>query len=204
MSAAAGWRSDRHRARLAVVDDPTWLIAPLFVRDAHGLRQGEGSLPGPLTPAVGHVIDGSTILDTPVTAALTGAWDRWWARALAHEPWRTPPSTTAHTADPPLLRAVWGSLAAPWAKWRATAEAVRNPDVDEGSVDMSVEAEAATRFVTARDRRPAARTIFVLVLPVGGHYLHCPAPRRILVSVALRRDPVAYRQALDEELARHW
>lgn len=199
------WRSTAHRARIALVADPVHLIAPLYLRDVLDLHPADAHLPGPLLPPVGEALERP---DAIMAATLAGHWSRWWARALGHRPWRPPPTAAEQTVDIPMLRAVWNRASGPFAEWRAQDSDSRDPRPAVGTLPASAADEvddgAAERFAATRSRRPVARTVAVLVLPVAGGYLHSPAPRLILVAAELRADARAYRIALDAALHHHW
>lgn len=183
------------RAALSVSLDPVWLLAPLFTRDAAGLRPDDAG-PGAVSPAVPRI---------PVTdmdlAACASDWPTWWSAALSYRPGTPAPRPEDLIGDSPALQRLWAALARPWADW-VGARPPRRPDSDARA--KAVERAVLTGFADDNGREPGRWTVRILEIPVTGSYLHSPEDRRIVVSAALRADPGRYRDALTAELPRHF
>ena len=185
------------RAALALSVDPVWLLAPLYARDAAGLRPpaDRGTLPGPIDPAIQPI---------PVTAdhaAAAAEWPGWWAAALAYRPGTPAPRQPDLIAGSAALQRLWAEVAPAFDRWLA-GRPIHEPGRDAPA--RSVERAALTGFAASTGREPGRWTVRILEIPVTGGYLHSPEPRRIVVSAALRADPDRYATALAAELPRHF
>lgn len=195
-----GFRNSRwDRAALAVTVNPSWLLAPLFARDAGGLAPSAG--PGAPEPgALDPVVDALPVPPDAafVAASATSDWPAWWDAALAYRPGTPAPRPEELIAGSPDLRALWAALGPVFARWAAALPA---PLSQEGP--RRVERDALSGFAARNGRDPGRWAVRILQIPVSGRYLYAPDQRRIVVSAALRYDAEAYPDALAAELPRH-
>jgi hypothetical protein len=210
LAAGSGWRpgpsvegfrnSRWDRAALPVTVNPTWLLAPLFARDAGGLTPVAtvgGTLPGPIDPAV-------ELVPLPHDVDESGAarsWPSWWAAALAYRPGTPAPLPADLIAGSPDLMSMWTALEQAFQAWMAGMP-TPVPATQEGP--RRVERDALSGFAARNGRDPGRWAVRILQIPVAGRYLYSADDRRIVVSAALRNDPDAYPHALAAELPRHF
>ena len=180
---------------IGVVTDPSWLLAPLYARDAAGLRPA-GGLPGPLVPAAAP-----ESLDPDLVAAATADWPAWWAAACEFRPGPPAPRTLDLVHFSPALTELWKPVERSYDKWRRGRRGDPAPAHDDARV---VEHALLDGFSAAHDRTPAPRTLRILQIPVRGSYLETPAPGMLIVSAELRQDDDAWTAALGPLLAQHF
>ncbi len=188
-------------AAASVTIDPAWLLAPLYARDAAGLEPTGTDMPGRLDPPPGRpAAPPPAHPSPPLLAAATADWPAWWSRALAVSPGEAVPDPEALIAGSEPLRLLWAGLREGFAGYLA---AIGAAGADHQRAAMAAERAAVAGWRTAADRAPGPWTVWILQIPVIGHYLHPAGPRRIVVSAALRSDAERYPPALAAELIHH-
>ncbi len=180
---------------IGVVTDPSWLLAPLYARDAAGLRPA-GGLPGPLVPPAAP-----EVLDAALVAAATSDWPAWWAAACEFRPGPPAPRTLDLVHFSPALTELWKPVERSYDKWRRTRPGAPAPAHDDARV---VEHRLLDGFAEVHARTPAPRTLRVLQIPVSGFYLETPTPGVLIVSAELRQDDDAWAAALGPLLPQHF
>lgn len=202
-ASAADFRNSRwDRPALALIADPSWLLAPLYARDVAGLAVDapgatDAPVPGPLDPPVGTGAAGADV----DAAAAAADWPAWWTAALAFRPGTPAPRVADLIGGSAALQALWTESASGFATWTSTRPA---PPADAEAAARRIERDALAGFAARNGRDPGRWTVRILQIPVAGHYLYSPEDRRIVVSAALRHDAEAYADALAAELPRHF
>ena len=180
-------------------DQPQHLVIGLFIRDVAGVFSRNSWLP-PASPAVPRAGD----LAPDVAAQ---QWDGWWDQAVleeyqmdsAHWPpdlstWWTPPAFESLHAAPELREIVAAHFldALRWSNGRHQEHVA--------TMHSSVGALLETKLVSTMERSLArtARPFHLRIteIPVLGQRLWQLRPDHVLVSSALLRDTVQYRQQL--------
>jgi hypothetical protein len=198
-----GFRNSRwDRAALPVTVDPSWLLAPLYVREVAGLQPappgpGAAPFPGPLDPRPAP----APLADGVDSAAASSGWPGWWAAALDYRPGTPAPLVSDLIGECPALQAMWATVESGFTDWLA-ARAPSDPVVEQQA--RRIERDALAGFAASQGRDPGRWTVRMLQIPVGGHYLYAPDERRIVVSASLRHDAGAYPMALAAELPHHF
>ena len=193
------WRDTRFDAAGVAVDlDPSWLMAPLFVRDFLRLRPG-GPGPGPLAdqPPPERIDDQFLMQTVRVdrTVLLTAAaadWPAWWSEALDFRPGGPAPRQSDLLGFSPALSDLWAQVESWFDRWTSKRRVV---DSAPGT-----EAQRLADLADRAGRSPVPRSIRVLVAPVVGEMFLQPEDDRLVVSSALRARPDRYFELLDPVL----
>ena len=177
---------------VGVVADPSWLLAPLYARDAAGLRPAGGQ-PGPLDPAAETVA-----FEDDLVGAATADWPGWWSAACEFRPGPPAPRTLDLVHFSSALTEVWKPVERSFDRWRRARHSRRPDEARE------VEHRLLDGFEQANGRSPAPRTLRILQIPVAGSFLDSPAPGMLIVSAELRQSPDAWAAALAPLLPQHF
>lgn len=181
---------------IGAVVDPSWLLAPLFARDAAGLDVGATELPGNLLPSAEPAS-----VDPEVLAQAAADWPAWWTGACEFRPGPPAPRTLDLVHFSPALTALWTPVERAFDRWRRT-----RPAPPSAANDKPREAEhlLLNDFQRKHGRPPVACTLRILEIPVEGSYLHSPARGMLIVSAILRHDPDRYPDLLEPLLPEHF
>lgn len=171
------------------IDAPQALMVGLYVRDAAGLRPPADVDVPPLVPGV--EVRASLVPFASMAASVQ--WARWWNGELLQAGGghgRAFCAPDPEFGDGPELCALTHECAADAARWSSDRkrEHARAPRGIEGDLVRAVEQELG------RKARPFE--LLVTELPVTGAAGWRLSPGHVVVSAALRNDPVAYRQWL--------
>lgn len=197
------WRNTRFdSAEVALMPDPAWLMAPLFVRDFLRLRPA-GPGPGPLAPQPpserideGFLMQTVRIDRTVLLTAATADWPAWWSEALDFRPEDAAPRTDELIEFSPALSDLWLQVQSWFDRWMT-----RRKVVDSAP---GVEMARLAGFTERTGNPPAHRTLRILVAPVLGEMFLQPEADRLVVSGALRGNQERYFELLDPILQEYF